>query len=91
MSGKFAAAAALVLDLGSAEVLRAWSSFRPGTPDRHPVVGRVGPAWVASGHYRNGVLLAPLTAELLASAILDGAPLPGSWDPGRFRRETSLP
>ena len=48
-----------------------WSSFRPGTPDGLPLVGetRIEGLFVASGHYRNGILLAPLTAELIAEAM----------------------
>ena len=48
-----------------------WSSFRPGTPDGLPLVGRAGPEglFLASGHFRNGILLAPLTAELVADAV----------------------
>jgi glycine oxidase len=48
-----------------------WSSFRPGTPDGLPLVGesRIDGLFVASGHYRNGILLAPLTAELIADAM----------------------
>lgn len=50
-----------------------WSSFRPGTPDGLPLVGEthVERLLVASGHYRNGILLAPLTAELIVDAIAD--------------------
>ena len=52
-----------------------WSSFRPGTPDGLPLVGesRIEGLFMASGHYRNGILLAPLTAELIAAAM-SGAP-----------------
>lgn len=52
-----------------------WSSFRPGTPDGLPLVGetRIEGLFVASGHYRNGILLAPLTAKLIAEALA-GAP-----------------
>jgi glycine oxidase len=48
-----------------------WSSFRPGTRDGLPLVGetQIEGLFVASGHYRNGILLAPLTAELIASAM----------------------
>ncbi len=48
-----------------------WSSFRPGTPDGLPLVGQtsVERLWIASGHYRNGILLAPLTAELIADGV----------------------
>jgi glycine oxidase len=52
-----------------------WSSFRPGTPDGLPLVGEttIAGLFVASGHYRNGILLAPLTADLIAEAM-SGAP-----------------
>ena len=45
--------------------------FRPGTPDGLPLVGktRIDGLLIASGHYRNGILLAPLTAELIADAV----------------------
>jgi glycine oxidase len=48
-----------------------WWGFRPGTPDGAPLLGP-GPiegVWLATGHYRNGVLLAAITAELIAEAI----------------------
>ena len=63
--------------------------LRPGTPDELPVVGRSAssPRLVyATGHYRNGVLLAPLTARLVADLLLDGRedPLLSAVAPGRF-------
>jgi len=67
-----------------------WSSFRPGTADGLPLVGAVGPTnlWLASGHFRNGILLAPATAELIAHGIA-GVPIPDDTpehlvDPRRF-------
>lgn len=48
--------------------------LRPGTPDELPIVGRSShlPAVVyATGHYRNGILLAPLTASIVADLVLD--------------------
>jgi len=41
----------------------------------------------ATGHYRNGILLAPITAQLIAQAIVDGAtsPMPAAFSPDRFR------
>ena len=46
-------------------------SFRPGTPDNVPLIGPAGPAGLiwATGHYRNGILLAPLTAELVCGSL----------------------
>ena len=63
--------------------------LRPGTPDDLPVVGRsaAAPGLVyATGHYRNGVLLAPLTARLVADLVLDGRedPLLAAVSPARF-------
>ncbi len=57
--------------LRSAAIEDHWSSFRPGTPDGLPLVGESGieGLFLASGHYRNGILLAPLTAELIADAM----------------------
>ncbi len=65
-------------------------AFRPGTPDDRPLVGRVPDvegAWLATGHYRHGILLATITADRLARALLEGEtpvelePL----DPARFK------
>lgn len=70
--------------LAGAELLRSWSSFRPGSPDGQPLVGLHRGMWVASGHFRNGILLAPLTAKRLADAMLQGAALPPTWNPDRF-------
>lgn len=50
--------------------------FRPGTPDNLPLIGRSaldGMLW-ATGHYRNGILLAPLTGELAVQALLSEVP-----------------
>ncbi len=75
---------ALIPDLAAAAFDGAWSGFRPGTPDDLPVLGVVDGVWVASGHYRNGLLLAPLTALFMARAVLDGAALPLACSPERF-------
>ncbi|MDP2317046.1 MAG: glycine oxidase ThiO [Pseudomonadota bacterium] len=77
-------AVSMVPDLASANFEGAWSGFRPGTPDNLPVLGDVGGIWVASGHYRNGILLAPLTAKWMAAAVVDGARLPPVFSPARF-------
>ena len=63
--------------------------LRPATPDELPIVGRsrVVPGLIyATGHYRNGVLLAPLTAELVANLILEDRndPAANSMSPARF-------
>jgi glycine oxidase len=54
-----------------------WSGLRPGTPDGLPILGadpEVGNLLYATGHYRNGILLAPVTAELIAALALGRPP-----------------
>ncbi|MBD2114053.1 MULTISPECIES: glycine oxidase ThiO [Cyanophyceae] len=54
-----------------------WWGYRPATPDEWPILGP-GPAanlTLATGHYRNGILLTPITAQLVAQAVL-GKPDP---------------
>ncbi|HEX9593920.1 MAG TPA: glycine oxidase ThiO [bacterium] len=63
------AAAFLLPCLDGAEVERQWAGLRPGTPDGLPYLGRApgyANLFVATGHYRNGVVLAPATAEVMA-------------------------
>lgn len=74
---------------GLSEIER-WAGARPGTPDGAPILGPApeGPPGLiyALGHYRNGVLLAPATAELLADWLLHGraAPALATFGAGRF-------
>ena len=59
------------------EVEQEWMGFRPGSPDGMPFLGPVASIpglWVASGHYRNGVALAPITAELMSDWMMGGTP-----------------
>ncbi|HEV2361363.1 MAG TPA: FAD-dependent oxidoreductase, partial [Acidimicrobiales bacterium] len=51
-------------------LLEANAGLRPGSPDNLPMVGRLGAAMVATGHYRNGILLAPVTAQLVVGALI---------------------
>jgi glycine oxidase len=53
--------------LGSAELLETWSGLRPGTSDDLPIIGptEMEGLLIATGHYRNGILLAPATARLI--------------------------
>jgi glycine oxidase len=64
----------LVPGLDEAELIEVGAGLRPGTPDNAPLLGRVGPEGLiaATGHYRNGVLLAPLTAAAIATLVVDG-------------------
>jgi glycine oxidase len=64
------------------------AGLRPGSPDNLPLIGEVGPEGllVATGHHRNGMLLAPVTADAVA-ALLRGDAVPGPVrvaDPARF-------
>ena len=64
----------LLPDVAEMEFLGAIAGFRPGTPDNLPVIGRTGidGLLVASGHYRNGILLAPVTARAVADLVEHG-------------------
>ncbi len=80
-------------DVAELELERAVAGLRPGTPDNAPLVGRgtVDGLVLATGHFRNGVLLAPLTARGVAR-LLDGEPMPGEVavaDPQRFAGVTA--
>ena len=58
--------------LESAAIADSWAGFRPHAPDDLPVLGPadgVDGLFYATGHYRNGILLAPITAEIIADAI----------------------
>jgi glycine oxidase len=68
------------------EVVEATASLRPGTPDDGPLIGEWEGLLVASGHYRNGILLAPITAEAIAALLAGEKPPPetAEFDPRRF-------
>jgi len=83
-----AAAVCAVPELARARELEAWDGFRPATPDGLPVLGPdpdLHGLVHATGHYRNGILLTPITAHLIASAVA-GAPDPrlAAFAPERF-------
>jgi glycine oxidase len=64
----------LVPSLGCSEIVGTWSGLRPGTPDDLPILG---PApleglLLATGHYRNGILLAAVTAKLMREWVTMG-------------------
>jgi glycine oxidase len=67
-------ALALVPELRNAKILESWAGLRPGTPDSLPILGTTETPgyYVATGHFRDGILLAPITARLMAQ-ILDGS------------------
>jgi glycine oxidase len=70
-------------------VIDSWSGFRPRSADGLPVLGataEIEGLFYATGHYRNGILLAPITGKVIADAIVDGV-MPSSvsaFSPNRF-------
>lgn len=83
----------LLPGLAEATFVEAVAGLRPGTPDNAPLIGRLGADGpvVATGHYRHGVLLTPVTADAVASLVLDGTvdPLVAPFDPARFTEVAS--
>jgi glycine oxidase len=82
------AALALVPKLVDAKILEDWAGLRPGTPDALPILGATGVAgyFVSTGHFRDGILLAPITAQIMANVITGcaaGFDL-SAFDPRRF-------
>jgi glycine oxidase len=75
VEGLTQAALKLVPEASRPQPADAWAGLRPGTPDGLPILGAAGAAhcWHATGHYRDGILLAPVTARVMAQAIL------GEW------------
>lgn len=76
--------------LESAAIVDSWAGFRPHAPDDLPVIGRAGDIeglFYATGHYRNGILLAPITAKLMAETIVEGSAsnLLEAFSPSRFQ------
>jgi glycine oxidase len=65
------AALDLVPKLLEARFLQAWAGLRPGTPDKLPILGATSTPgyFVATGHFRDGILLAPITAKVMAELI----------------------
>lgn len=62
--------------LAVSEIADTWAGLRPYTANGMPVFGGIAEVeglLIATGHYRNGILLAPLTAQLMASKVVDGS------------------
>lgn len=81
--------AAMAPSLAQGRLEATWAGLRPGTSDGEAIIGRVphlDNAWIATGHFRSGALLAAGTAEALAESITSGTPHPmlAPFDPDRF-------
>lgn len=65
-----ARAEALLPAIAGLPEIERWAGLRPGTPDDLPYLGALGPGlWVATGHFRDGILLTPITAQLMADLV----------------------
>ena len=76
----FTGTAALLPAIAAQRIHRSWAGLRPVTPDGRPLIGpdpEVGGLWYATGHGRKGILLGPLTGEIVRDLVVEGAT---SWD-----------
>jgi glycine oxidase len=76
--------------IGNLPLVDSWAGLRPRAEDEWPVIGASAEArglFYATGHYRNGILLAPLTGALMAEQIMTGhaSPLISAFSPERFQ------
>lgn len=80
-------AAEIIPESSRLPFVTAWAGLRPATPDRLPFLGRAGMEGLvlATGHFRNGILLGPITAEIVADLIQGRTPSVdlGPFDPLR--------
>ncbi len=81
------AAAELWPPIRDARITARWTGLRPGTADGLPILGELAPGiWIAAGHFRNGILLAPATARAVWLGLA-GATVPvplDAFSPARF-------
>lgn len=83
LMGLLAKAAALVPRITAARWEKAWAGLRPQTRDGLPYLGAAAGCdglFVAVGHYRNGVLLSPITGALIAEQMSGGQPAFAGWE-----------
>jgi glycine oxidase len=82
------AAISLLPALEQARILEDWAGLRPGTPDHLPILGSTPTPgyFVAAGHFRDGILLTPVTAQVMAQVISREPPSLdiGAFSPSRF-------
>ncbi|MBD9426800.1 FAD-dependent oxidoreductase [Pseudomonas sp. PDM15] len=86
LAGLKASAQELLPALADAEVVGHWAGLRPGSPDGIPYIGELPQypgLWLNCGHYRNGLVLAPASCELLKNLMLGEAPIidPAPYSP----------
>jgi len=75
---------------GNYPILETWTGLRPATPDGLPILGAsaIPGVYYATGHYRNGVLLAPATAAIIVDLIANGitSQTIELYSPSRFQK-----
>ena len=81
-------AQSMLPELGEAELVEVSTGLRPGTADNAPLLGSAGTEGLvlATGHYRNGILLTPITADGITELLTTGAP-PAELEPFTPARE----
>jgi glycine oxidase len=69
-------AANLLPELGQARILESWTGLRPATPDNLPIMGATATPgyFICTGHYRDGILLAPISAQVMAQIVRGHTP-----------------
>jgi glycine oxidase len=85
-------AAELVRSLADEQIVDSWSGLRPRSSDELPIIGAVPGILnltVATGHYRNGILLAPVTGMVVADAIAGIEDFPKPFSPDRFLNDSA--
>lgn len=67
----FRAAANVCPELGQSKIHESWTGLRPGSPDNLPILGATDTSgyYIATGHFRDGILLAPITAHVMTQVI----------------------
>ena len=83
------AACRVVPELEDCPIIDQWAGLRPASLDGLPVLGRtpLHNSYAATGHYRNGILLAPITAKLMTDCILNDVEPPREFSIQRFQNE----
>jgi glycine oxidase len=88
------AARAILPALAELEIVDAWAGLRPAAPDLLPIIGTIAGIErliVATAHYRNGILLAPITAKLIADKVVENieSEYISAFAPDRFAANAS--
>lgn len=95
MGGLLSAAIRVLPEAAHCGLVQMWAGFRPAAPDMRPVIGHgaLDGLTIATGHHRNGILLAPVTAEAVRDLVLGTRPKQdlSAFSPARFWRAQPRP